>query len=260
MRKMAALVLSLALVACETADPLAADPQELEGTWLAGQVFAPGASYSALIGDPATLEKFARHYEGRRLPAVVYAHGCAGFGSSGQYDGRVLAEAGYMVFMPYSFGRKQKPRSCDERYAQGGFHRGVIPWRIAEVDHAVARIMALPYIDPERLALVGFSEGGTTVAQHPGDSFRARVILGWTCNSSYADWRGLASPGRQPVLAVVSRRDPWFVPYPGTHGHCGTFMSGPNQRSIVIDTPEHHVLPLPQVQPEVLAFLKAHLG
>ena len=70
------------------------------------------------------------------------------------------------------------------------------------------------------------------------------VLTGWTCGASQYDRSvaGLKIPADVPILALVSRYDPWFD-RSGHAGNCGDYMDGYRYaQSIVIENRGlHHV-------------------
>jgi dienelactone hydrolase len=235
-------------------------PDELGRTWRGATVAVP---FSAV--DPALADVTGRMAEvedrlqaarpAARLPVVVFLHGCNGLHPGYRVDLGFLRAQGYAVVAPDSFARDYKPRSCDRHSKTGGFHPGVIGFRLAETAHALERVRAFPWVDPDRIVLMGQSEGGITTANWEGDGLAGRVILGWTCQIPWPPLRGLRGDRSTPVLSVVSRDDPWFAPW-YVAGDCGTDMDGfADARSVVLDGATHHVLRLPEAQQAVAEFL-----
>ena len=196
-------------------------PDELGRTWRGATVAVP---FSAV--DPALADVTGRMAEvedrlqaarpAARLPVVVFLHGCNGLHPGYRVDLGFLRAQGYAVVAPDSFARDYKPRSCDRHSKTGGFHPGVIGFRLAETAHALERVRAFPWVDPDRIVLMGQSEGGITTANWEGDGLAGRVILGWTCQIPWPPLWGLRGdprdPGavggqpRRPVVRAVVRR------------------------------------------------------
>jgi dienelactone hydrolase len=131
----------------------------------------------------------------------------------------------------------------------------VIGFRLAEAEHALRQVRRFNWVDPERIVLMGQSEGGITTANYPGDGLAGRVILGWTCQIPWPPLWGLRGDRATPVLAVVSEGDAWFRPW-YLAGHCGDDMDGfADARSIILDGDTHHILRLPDGQRAVAEFL-----
>lgn len=235
-------------------------PDELLRTWNAATVAVPFSSIDPRLADVtgtmAEVEDGLRAARpATRLPLVVFLHGCNGLHPGYRVDIAFLRARGYAVVAPDSFAREYKPRSCEWRSKTGGFHPGVIGFRLAETEFALERVRGFPWVDPDRIVLMGQSEGGITAANYPGNGLAARVILGWTCQIPWPPLWGLRGDRRTPVLALVSKADAWFAPW-YLEGHCGEDMEGfADARSVVLDSSTHHVLRLEEAQRAVAEFL-----
>jgi poly(3-hydroxybutyrate) depolymerase len=194
----------------------------------------------------------------KKIPLVIYLHGCAGLGYSSSHDIRFLLRKGYAVLAPSSFARKYKPQSCDPKTYTGGLHRGVLDFRLAEASYAHEAAKNLPWVDKRNIFVMGFSEGGITTAKYRRGGLAGRIILGWTCNAGWPEYNGISGPRDEPILAVVASNDPWFA-NPWNSGHCGSSMLfRRNAESVVVDVNFHHVQSLPEVQEKILQFLEVN--
>lgn len=266
MRRLILPLLLLVLVASAVrADDSGNDPAELERTWQAAWVFLPdqGPEGYRRITIPELPEALAAR--DAALPAVVYAHGCSGHFKASEVTGAFLARAGFLVVMPDSFARADKPASCIPAKRQGGLHRAVLGWRQAEVGKAIGELRGMPGVRPDAIFLMGLSEGGITTATYQGEALAGRIVEGWTCHAGWPEYRGLNGPKDEPLLTLVAARDPWFR-LPVLAGDCGAFMAGRSDaRSLVIDDPpslavSHWLTKNSAIQAEVLTFLERHLG
>jgi len=191
-----------------------------------------------------------------KIPLVIYLHGCAGFGYASEQDFNFLLSNGYAVLAPSSFARKYKPQSCDPRTYKGGFHRGALDFRLAEANYAHQAANNLPWVDKDNIFMMGFSEGGITVAKYRHGGLAGRIILGWTCNSGRHEYEGISGSPDEPVLAVVASNDPWYSGTPNS-GNCSNWMSSRrNAESVVVNVDFHHVQSLPEVKEKILKFLE----
>ncbi len=247
------------------ATALAQDPAQLERTWNRGFVMVPGAalgedadSFFGVLEDPTIQALLGQVPEDARLPVVVYLHGCAGFGLTGARFQAIADESGYAVFMPNSFAREPRPRNCNVYDYSSGMFPAAWLYRRAELIDAVERARALPWVDPQRIVVAGFSEGGVAVALWGAEVEAAGyIVLGWTCTVPAGwDWlSGLRTPPESPVLAIVSREDPWFGS-PGWQGDCGTAAPGHAAlESLVLDHGGHYVLAYPDAERALREFL-----
>ena len=214
--------------------------QDVTRTWDAARVFLPSADGPVRLRplSMAALQDFMEKQE-KLLPVAIHMHGCAGFWQGTDRRGRYLASLGFVVIAPDSFARTNKPQSCDLATQQGGIYRGTLALRQEEAAHAIARVRALPWVDKEKMVLIGHSEGAITTATLSVEhtvGFKARVIEGWGCNAGWPEYAGLNSSPNQPVLSLVGNRDPWFSHYL-LQGNCGEFMKNSASRSVVYDEP-----------------------
>jgi dienelactone hydrolase len=169
---------------------------------------------------------------------IVYLHGCDGINALSLKTADLLAAAGYLVFMPDSFARLDKPRSCEPLEFRGGLHREVLAWRHAEADWALKQARSLPAVDARRLFLFGLSEGAIAAATYDGEGLRGRVIEAWTCHAGWPEYRGLAARPGEAVLALTSENDPWFQD-PALRGDCGEFTGSSTLRRTIVFRPPH---------------------
>lgn len=117
--------------------------------------------------------------DGRRHPAVVWAHGGFDF-SIGDFafehgppdndqSGRGFLDAGLIVMYPSYRGNHDNPGHYEMLYGE-----------VDDYLAAVEYVRGLPYVDPERIYLAGHSTGGTLVllAAALSDGYRAAFALG----------------------------------------------------------------------------------
>jgi dienelactone hydrolase len=90
------------------------------------------------------------------FPAVVLLHGCSGRGPQEFEDviGRRYTDLGYAMLIVDSFG----PRGIKERCTE--FGSGPFVDRLMDAYGGLLHLASLPFIDPDRIAVVGYSQGG----------------------------------------------------------------------------------------------------
>ena len=228
------------------------DPHER--TWLAGTLAIPeGAS-----GDPrcsgTTLavgsqrgEECAQALSGPR-PLVIFLHGCSGPIQGHHIE--MFRELGYVVVAPDSQASGRQMTCPTMVYSVMTRHR--------EIDDVLAKSEVWRWVDRSRIVLAGHSEGGIATATYERpDVLRARIIMGWSCNSNAMFYHGIKGTG--PALSFVFDRDPWHIPH--NPGDCGTFMKSPS-KSIVFRGPQHDVVAYHRetVSREIAAFLQTVLA
>jgi len=174
-----------------------------QATMLDGYLFRPGG-------------------EGRR-PAIVFLHGCGGLFShaTGDIQARErdwaaeLNRRGYVVLMVDSFG----PRSQGSMCAHLDFNAAVYRKRPDDAYGALLFLQAQPFIQPDRIGVVGWSQGGGVVLlsiraqslgrpmQLPHGDFRAAVAFypGSCAESKHKiPWTSAI-----PLLVLVGADDVW---------------------------------------------------
>ena len=117
------------------------------------------------------------------FPAVVMMHDCSGLGplSSGAPGrwAKELVARGYVVILPDSFSTRGYPNGICTDASKGRFD--VRPFvRARDARAARAFLQTLPYVDRERIGLMGGSHGGYTTLvtlSRPGSGFAAAVAF-----------------------------------------------------------------------------------
>lgn len=174
-----------------------------------GQVTYPsadGTAISALFALPSGTAPF---------PAVILLHGCGGRDrANGTLTARheewaeLLLARGYAVLLPESFASRGQGSQCAVR------DRGILPWRERRADAAGARdfLQRQPGIDPARIALMGWSHGGSSVlASADLSGITAFVAFYPGCSRALrtGDWVPAA-----PLLLLIGDADDWTPAHP----------------------------------------------
>jgi dienelactone hydrolase len=187
---------------------------------------------------------FAAIPTGAKLPAVLYLHDCPGLKIEAVRDIDELAAAGFAVFAPDSFDSRDRKSDCVRFEFVAGLNPDAYVQRQSEILVALTEMRKLPWIDSSAIILYGLGEGALAAANYTGHDFRGVVLTGWTCGAAQypADVAGLKTPPDIPILALVSRYDPWFD-REGRAGNCGAYMEGHKYaQSIVIENRGlHHI-------------------
>jgi dienelactone hydrolase len=184
--------------------------------------------FPSLAGDTMVDGYLYRPEGDARRPAVVFLHGCGGLFSAttGQIVSRELdwskrfVDMGYAVLMVDSFSPRRITKMCSPQT----FQQSVFLERPKDAYGALRYLQAQPFVRPDRIAVVGWSQGGgVTLLSVRGDSlgrpadlregdFRAAVAFyPSVCNerSHRVPWTSAI-----PTLVLIGERDNWTLPEP----------------------------------------------
>lgn len=163
------------------------------------------------------------------FPAVVILHDCSGLGpgSSGAPGrwSRELVARGYVVLMPDSFTTRGHPGGvCTDASRSRG---EVGPARrVVDAYAALAHARSLPFVDGQRVGVMGGSHGGSTtlavmaapesggepLARERRGGFAAAVALYPGCRAALGSWRGDGGGSYRalaPLLILIGEKDDW---------------------------------------------------
>lgn len=210
-RRAAIVMLALLVLGCANATPrtsMVNFSSLADGTMVDGYLFRPE-------GDA-------------HRPAVVFLHGCGGLFSrtTGQMHSRELdwskrfVEMGYTVLMVDSFSPRQITQMCSPQ----AFKQTVYIERPKDAYGALRYLQTQPFVRPDRIAVVGWSQGGGVAllsiradslgrpAELPLGDFRAAVAF----YPSACDERIHRLPWTSdiPTLVLIGDRDNWTLPGP----------------------------------------------
>ena len=239
------LISAQAVLADHTSLPEGVTP--VMATWLWGYHTVPGSitedgspywyayphTDAARIIDPPWTEAAAAHIKaGAKAPAVLFLHGCSGLIRGGVGYRLLLIDEGYAVFEPDAFARPG--HSCDT---------SSIAVRREEVAYALSQIRDLPWVDQDRIVLMGFSEGGKTVGSWEKPGFAALVILDAPATAR--------APANVAVLAIAGAQDSYAQP----HSYEAQSRDGAS-KSILIAGAGHGIFHLPEAKEAIRSFLR----
>jgi dienelactone hydrolase len=181
------------------------------------------------------------------FPAVVGLHGCAGLFSNGAVAVRYrdwaqhLTKAGFVVLYPDSYGSRGLGSQCAVRNRAVRTDRE----RVADANAARRWLQHQPYVEPDKVTLLGWSTGGIsvlwavrrlpTIAKDDSADFRSAVALYPGCRRlENAAWSA-----RIPTLILIGAVDDWSPPQV-----CQRMVTGARGRSagtsIVVYPGAHH--------------------
>jgi len=162
-----------------------------------------------------------------RHPALVLLHGCGGLLRHGQPEARVtawtalLVARGYAVLMVDSFTPRDVRVMCGPR----NFDVAVLRARPADAYGALLWLQAQPFVRPDRVGAMGWSEGGGAVLLSigsvslgrpkdlPEGDFRVAVAFypGWCASTKLPPLLRSGTPWTTsiPFLVLVGAADVW---------------------------------------------------
>lgn len=162
----------------------------------------PGIAIDGYLFRPATES---------RAPALVFMHGCAGLLSREGMDPRLedwasrFVAEGYVVLAVDSF----TPRRLTNLCAPGDAVPGIYGTRSGDAVGALSYLKRQPFVDGERVALFGWSQGGgavlSTLARERG--FRAAVAF--YPGHCYEEGEGSRWTTTTPLLVLIGGSDNW---------------------------------------------------
>lgn len=163
---------------------------------------ADGSRY-ALDAAAATIAGELLFPEGNGpFPAVVLAHGCNGNRSVEPAWGALLRQWGYATFNMDSFRGRGLTEVCTQPASLFPLQR------IPDAYGALRLLAAHPRIDPQRIALMGFSHGGAltllastawareTYVRDGAAGFRAFIPFYPNCNGDFPERKRISAPVR----------------------------------------------------------------
>lgn len=179
--------------------------------WAASVNLAPAAEkpprlvefQSPLVGGPQALQGYLRLPDGPGpSPAVVLLHGCGG-GWRGVDErwGKLLAAWGYVTLTVDSFGTRGITSACT----------GPPPPTLYDAYRALNFIVGQSSVDPDRVAVVGFSQGAmlALLAVERGEIERSSKEKFRAAVGFYPPCLGLKGNMTVPTLILIGEFDDW---------------------------------------------------
>ena len=147
-----------------------------------------------------------------RVPAVAIFHGCGGPGQNTARMAGLLASWGYVALAVDSFSARGLKDVCGRNWPT----QAQAEDRAHDVDAALAWLGAQAFVDPKRLATMGYSYGGgvamlRALSGQPGDGAAspARAVVLVYPDCALADALGPRVRVRQPTLFAMGALDDW---------------------------------------------------
>jgi dienelactone hydrolase len=142
--------------------------------------------------------KLTRPHGNGPFPAVVLLHGCNGIREYYDVWAERLASWGYVTLQVDSFGPRGLSTACGDS--------NMVFKRTYDAYDAKSYLGGLPFVDPKRIGVMGWSQGGSTTLtvldQKRDDSFRSAVAIYPYCNLMLFDLNA-------PLLILIGEKDDW---------------------------------------------------
>lgn len=161
------------------------------------------SSIKRLFRDPITLTgKLTKPQGNGPFPAVVLLHGCGGITNLGHDWVKKLSTWGYVSLQVDSLG----PRGYSNICTNSTVLIQLPPLRAQDAYDAKSYLAKLNFVDPERIAVMGWSHGGWTVLNAVtlklGDPFRAGIAFYPYCSEDLGSVNA-------PLLILIGDKDDW---------------------------------------------------
>ena len=177
-------------------------PENLSQSWIKATVYEPDSIF------PNSIE-FLK--QSSKYPVLLYLHGCTGLNDDSRNWARTIKNFGFIVVQPDSFAIPGRRANCDPetqtRHIIDGFNNFKL--RNQELRYARDELLKLPWLDKNKIYLMGHSEGGMTVSRTPVQGFKAVISSGFWCHRHLEIKHGGA-----PFLFLNWENDPWFRDVP----------------------------------------------
>jgi dienelactone hydrolase len=173
-------------------------------TAVAQSVHFPGVTVGSSGAGPEISGWLYRPAGTGPFPAIVLAHTCAGVNEHTDVWGKRLAGWGYVTLAPDSFTPRGQKSVCGRgNVVSGGM-------RVADIAGALDFLNAQPFVQRDRLGLIGHSHGGWTTMRAVQRSYglaarglKAAVAYYPSCSPAFDDDVAV------PLLILIGEKDDW---------------------------------------------------
>jgi len=142
------------------------------------------------------------------FPVVVMLHGCAGLGNVKYIEcenawGERFLSWGYVTFQVDSFRPRNYDNICDKT------DRVTDNMRSYDAYSARSYLAGLEFIDPDHIAVIGWSHGGWTVMKIVDGRFRDKDAKPFQAAIAYYPWCDPIMRLDTPLLVLIGDEDDW---------------------------------------------------
>lgn len=101
---------------------------------------------------------------GERRPGVLIIHDWLGVGDHVAARATMLARLGYVAFAADIYGADVRPTPAEAPGVAGSFYAN-LPLLRARAEAGLARLVADPHVDPDKVVVIGYCFGGSTALE-----------------------------------------------------------------------------------------------
>ena len=175
----------------------------ISASGIAADIITFKSSDATAAGTPLMLTgKLTKPQGNGPFPAVVLLHGCGGFREYQDVWAEKLAGWGYVAFQVDSF----RPRGISSICEDLSLITSLIYKRAQDAYDAKTYLTGLPFVDRNRVGVMGWSHGGWTtisvVDQRRDDPFRSAIAFYPYCDRMLFDFNA-------PLLILIGKKDDW---------------------------------------------------
>ena len=146
-----------------------------------------------------------------RRPGVLVFHEGLGLGDFAMTRARMLAEMGYVAFAADMFGERRQARNLQEVANLVGGLRSQPETLRARARVALATLAALPQVDSNRMAAIGFCFGGSVVLELARDGADLKAVVSFH-GALATQMPAVAGTVKASVLVLTGADDPLAPP------------------------------------------------
>jgi len=208
-----------------------------------------------------------RPLDDSRRPALVFLHGCGGLIGSRGLDDREASWAGelnrlgYAVLMVDSYAPRGIGNTCSLRVSDPGQWMSLMQRRERDAYGALRFLLAQPFVRPDRIGMIGWSQGGGVVllSTRAGEPARLNAAGSASFRAAVAFYPVLCSDNEQtpgwsneiPLLLLQGASDTWTQAAP-----CQRFVESAVARGAKVDMQlypgAHHAFDAPNTPVQLL--------
>lgn len=186
-----------------TVQGLISDSHAMEVVHFRSAATAPAAKTGGHAGELAVWGHIGFPEGDGPFPAVVLLHGCAGLQPNNFRWARFLNRHGYLTLILDSFGPRSHARNCSR-----DFDQSTLSDRQLDTIGAHTYLVSRPDVDPERIALMGWSQGATVALELVGQK-PDRSLQGFEAVVAFYPYCMPEMAITKPALIMIGDADDW---------------------------------------------------